>query len=65
MLQQWGEVGACQRIIAAQDRILAKGYRTLDLSPQGVEIFVNTEKLVELFFRRTFHYAVFPRRIIS
>ncbi len=48
MLQQWGEVRAAQRIIAAQDRILAKGYRTADLSPQGSEIFVNTEILVEL-----------------
>ncbi|GAA6617363.1 isocitrate/isopropylmalate dehydrogenase family protein [Scytonema sp. NUACC26] len=48
MLQQWGETRAAQRIIAAQDRILAKGYRTADLSPQGEEIFVNTEILVEL-----------------
>ncbi|MEH2135795.1 isocitrate/isopropylmalate dehydrogenase family protein [Nostoc sp.] len=48
MLQQWGEVQAAQRIIQAQDRILAKGYRTADLSPQGEEILVNTETLVEL-----------------
>ncbi|MBR8839604.1 MAG: 3-isopropylmalate dehydrogenase [Stigonema ocellatum SAG 48.90 = DSM 106950] len=48
MLQQWGEVQAAQRIIAAQDRILSKGYRTSDLSPQGEEILVNTETLVDL-----------------
>ncbi len=48
MLQQWGEVGAAQRIIAAQDRVLSRGYRTADLFPQGSEIFVNTEKLIDL-----------------
>jgi 3-isopropylmalate dehydrogenase/3-benzylmalate dehydrogenase len=48
MLQQWGELGAAQRIMAAQERVLAKGYRTPDLSPQGAEILVNTEKLVDL-----------------
>ncbi|MUG96542.1 3-isopropylmalate dehydrogenase [Scytonema sp. UIC 10036] len=48
MLEQWGETRAAQRMIAAQDRILAKGYRTADLSPQEGEIFVNTEILVEL-----------------
>ncbi len=48
MLQQWGEVQAAQRIIAAQDRILAKGYRTIDLSPQGEEVLVNTATLVDL-----------------
>ncbi|MBW4629694.1 MAG: 3-isopropylmalate dehydrogenase [Brasilonema octagenarum HA4186-MV1] len=48
MLQQWGKVGAAQRIIAAQDRILAKGYRTADLSPEGAEISVKTETLVDL-----------------
>jgi 3-isopropylmalate dehydrogenase len=48
MLQQWGEVQAAQRIIKAQDRILAKGYRTADLSPQGEEILVNTKTLVDL-----------------
>ncbi|MCC5645820.1 3-isopropylmalate dehydrogenase [Nostoc sp. CHAB 5824] len=51
MLQQWGEVQAAQRIIAAQDRILAKGYRTADLSPQGEEILVNTATLVELLLK--------------
>ena len=48
MLQQWGEARAAQRIVEAQDRILAKGYRTADLFPQGEEIFVNTETLVDL-----------------
>ncbi|MFN6487006.1 MULTISPECIES: 3-isopropylmalate dehydrogenase [unclassified Nostoc] len=48
MLQQWGEVQAAQRIIAAQDRILAKGYRTTDLFTQGEEILVNTATLIDL-----------------
>uniref|UniRef100_A0A2P1CZ72 3-isopropylmalate dehydrogenase n=1 Tax=Nostoc sp. FSN-E TaxID=2027337 RepID=A0A2P1CZ72_9NOSO len=48
MLQQWGEAGAVQRILAAQDRVLAKGYRTADLSPQGSEILVNTEELIDI-----------------
>jgi 3-isopropylmalate dehydrogenase len=48
MLQQWGEVQAAQLIIAAQDRILAKGYRTADLFSQGEEILVNTATLVDL-----------------
>jgi len=48
MLQQWGEVGAAQRIIAAQEQVLSEGYRTADLFPQGSEIFVNTEKLIDL-----------------
>jgi 3-isopropylmalate dehydrogenase/3-benzylmalate dehydrogenase len=48
MLQQWGEERAAQRIIQGQERILDKGYRTADLSPQGGEIFVNTETLVDL-----------------
>ena len=41
-------MGAAQRIIAAQDRVLSRGYRTADLFPQGSEIFVNTEKLIDL-----------------
>ncbi|MFL9458763.1 isocitrate/isopropylmalate family dehydrogenase [Tolypothrix bouteillei VB521301_2] len=48
MLQQWGETQAAAKIIAAQDRILAKGYRTADLSPQEGEILVSTEILIEL-----------------
>ncbi|MEH2307099.1 isocitrate/isopropylmalate dehydrogenase family protein [Nostoc sp.] len=48
MLQQWGEVQAAQQIIAAQDRILAKGYRTADLFTQGEEILVNTATLIDL-----------------
>lgn len=48
MLQEWGRFEAAQRVIIAQDRVLAKGYRTADFSPQGAEIFVNTENLVEL-----------------
>ncbi|MEM7580136.1 MAG: 3-isopropylmalate dehydrogenase [Cyanobacteria bacterium P01_A01_bin.80] len=48
MLQQWGKIAASQRIIIAQEQVLAKGYRTADLSPQGSEIFVNTEELIDL-----------------
>ncbi|WP_242051439.1 isocitrate/isopropylmalate dehydrogenase family protein [Nostoc sp. FACHB-280] len=48
MLQQWGEAGAAQRILVAQDKVLAKGYRTADLSPQGSEILVNTEEIIDL-----------------
>jgi 3-isopropylmalate dehydrogenase/3-benzylmalate dehydrogenase len=49
MLQQWGEEEAAQSLIQAQERILAKGYRTADLAPQGQEVLVSTEELVELF----------------
>jgi 3-isopropylmalate dehydrogenase/3-benzylmalate dehydrogenase len=49
MLQQWGEIQAAQRIMAAQDRILAQGYRTADLFTPGEEILVNTATLVDLF----------------
>lgn len=48
MLEQWGKKAAAQRITQAQDRVLAKGYRTADLFPQGEEILVNTETLVNL-----------------
>ncbi|WYL93616.1 MAG: 3-isopropylmalate dehydrogenase [Gloeotrichia echinulata IR180] len=48
MLQQWGEEQAAGRMIAAQNQILVKGYRTADLSPEKAEILVNTQTLVEL-----------------
>ncbi len=48
MLQQWGEGRAAQRIVSAQARVLAQGYRTADLSPQPTEILVNTQTLVDL-----------------
>jgi 3-isopropylmalate dehydrogenase/3-benzylmalate dehydrogenase len=48
MLEQWGEMGAAQRITAAQEQVLAQGYRTADLSPQGAEKLVNTETLIKL-----------------
>ncbi len=47
MLQQWGEMGAAQRILAAQERLLDQRYRTADLSPQKDEIFVKTATLVD------------------
>ena len=49
MLQQWGEIKAAQRILKAQERLLGKGYRTADLSPQNHETLVNTATLVDLF----------------
>lgn len=49
MLQQWGEIKAAQRILNAQERLLSKGSRTADLSPQNHEILVNTATLVDLF----------------
>jgi len=49
MLQQWGEIKAAQRILNAQERLLSKGYRTADLSPQNHETLVNTATLVDLF----------------
>lgn len=51
MLEQWGEKEAAKSLMQAQERILAQGYRTADLVPQGKEILVNTAELVELFIR--------------
>jgi 3-isopropylmalate dehydrogenase/3-benzylmalate dehydrogenase len=48
MLQQWGEIKAAQRILNAQERLLSKGYRTADLSPQNHETLVNTATLIDL-----------------
>ena len=50
MLEQWGETKAAQHIREAQERILAQGYRTADLSPVPPEIFVTTDELVQVFF---------------
>ncbi|MGD1698459.1 3-isopropylmalate dehydrogenase [Dapis sp. BLCC M229] len=50
-LEQWGEYNAAKRIIQAQEKILAQGYRTADLNPHGAEILVNTEELVQLFLQ--------------
>ncbi|MBE9103210.1 3-isopropylmalate dehydrogenase [Vacuolonema iberomarrocanum] len=50
MLEQWGETKGAQQIREAQERILAQGYRTADLSPVPPEIFVTTDELVQLFF---------------
>jgi isocitrate/isopropylmalate dehydrogenase len=49
MLEQWGEIRADQRLILAQECLLAKGYRSADLSPQDGEFLVNTQELVGLF----------------
>lgn len=47
MLQQWGETHAATRLIQAMERVLALGYRTADLAPEGQEILVNTKTLTE------------------
>jgi 3-benzylmalate dehydrogenase len=52
MLQQWGEVEAAQRIMTAQEQVLSEGYRTADLFPQGSEILINTEKLIDLLLEK-------------
>lgn len=49
MLEQWGEQEAVKSIENAWARILNQGYRTADLQPEGTEILVNTQELVELF----------------
>ncbi len=54
MLQQWGEIKAAQRILNAQERLLGKGYRTADLSPQNHETLVNTATLVDLLLEEIF-----------
>lgn len=47
MLQQWGETPAADRLIQAQERLLAKGYRTADLAPESGEQQVNTQEWME------------------
>ncbi len=49
MLEQWGEHLAVESVQTAWQNILDRGYRTADLNPQGAEILVNTQELVELF----------------
>jgi 3-isopropylmalate dehydrogenase/3-benzylmalate dehydrogenase len=41
--------------MAAQDRVLAQGYRTADLSPQSSEILVNTEQLIQLLLTEIYN----------
>jgi len=53
MLQQWGENAAAQNLIQATERVLAQGYRTADLAPQGQEILVNTAALVDLIVQES------------
>jgi len=52
MLQQWGETYAATRLIQAIETVLALGYRTADLAPQGQEILVNTEALTGLIIEK-------------
>ena len=49
MLAQWGEIAAVNSIQQAWNTILERGYRTADLKPEGREILVNTDELVDLF----------------
>jgi isocitrate/isopropylmalate dehydrogenase len=52
MLQQWGETHAAINLIQAIEKVLAQGYRTADLAPQGQEILVNAETLTELIVQQ-------------
>lgn len=47
MLQQWGEARAATSLIEAQEQVLAAGYRTADLAPQGDEILVTGDELTD------------------
>lgn len=47
MLQQWGETDAANSLLNAQEQVLATGYRTADLTPQGNEILVSTDELTD------------------
>jgi 3-isopropylmalate dehydrogenase/3-benzylmalate dehydrogenase len=58
MLQQWGETHAATHLIQAMERVLALGYRTADLAPQGQEILVNTETLTELIIQQLSELAL-------
>ena len=51
MLAQWEEFVAVNSIQQAWNSILDRGYRTADLKPEGTEILVNTDELVELFLQ--------------
>lgn len=51
MLQQWGEDRAAQDLHDAENRVLAQGYRTLDLAPKGNESLVTTDQLVHLLMK--------------
>lgn len=51
MLSQWGEIAAVNSIEQGWNSILDRGYRTADLKPEGTEILVNTDELVELFLQ--------------
>lgn len=47
MLQQWGETRAAASLLDAQEQVLAAGYRTADLAPQGDEILVTGDELTD------------------
>jgi len=47
MLEQWGEGAAAQHLQAAQNRILAQGYRTPDLAPRSPDICIHTREFVD------------------
>ncbi|MCT7969936.1 3-isopropylmalate dehydrogenase [Laspinema sp. D1] len=52
MLQQWGEIQAATSLLQAIERVLAQGYRTADLAPQGQEILANAETLTGLIVKQ-------------
>ncbi|MEG4589528.1 3-isopropylmalate dehydrogenase [Microcoleus sp. MOSTC5] len=58
MLQQWGETHAATRLIQAMEGVLALGYRTADLAPQGQETLVNTKTLTELIIQQLSELAL-------
>lgn len=57
MLQQWEENRAAQRLIQAQERVLARGYRTADLAPQSKEVLVSTQALAELLVQELYNFT--------
>lgn len=52
MLEQWDELKAAQTLQQVTSKILASGYRTIDLNPSDQEILVNTEELVKIFLEK-------------
>lgn len=46
MLEQWGETAAAHHLQAAQDRLLAQGYRTADLAPRPPDRCLTTQAFI-------------------
>jgi len=58
MLEQWGETAAAQSLQAAQDRILADGYRTVDLAPATPDLCLKTRDFTERMSQEIEHLAL-------